>query len=101
MLTFNYAFQLLPGLYQVPVGARDINNGRTGTVQDWIEIPDLSAHELRLSTILAGERGSINPRETSQTPGIVMRASHDFHRAASLRFQFYVYHEPGPYGASL
>ena len=89
-LTFNYSLPLPPGLYQVRAGAREINSGRTGTVHEWIEIPNL-AHELRLSTILAGERAAGNPGGPNQTPRIIMRANHRFHRDASLRFQFYVY----------
>jgi len=88
-LTFNYSLPLPPGLYQVRAGAQDINTGRTGTVHDWIEIPDLSAHELRLSTILAGERVASN--SSGQPSGIIMRANHIFRRDASLRFQLYVF----------
>jgi hypothetical protein len=73
----------------VRAGAQDIKSGRTGTVHDWIEIPDLSAHELRLSTILAGERLTSN--SSGQPSGITMRANHHFRRDASLRFQLYVF----------
>jgi VWFA-related protein len=90
-LTFNYSLSLSPGLYQIRVGARDVNSGKIGTAHEWIEIPDLSARELRLSTILAGERTASTQNESTQTPRINMRADHHYHRGASLHFQINIY----------
>lgn len=90
-LTFSYSSPLPPGLYQVRIGARDISSGRTGSVFQWIEIPDLSSHKLTLSSVLAGERLLAPAGGNSQAPRTVMRADHRFHRDAALRFQLYVY----------
>ena len=90
-LTFNYSLSLSPGLYQIRVGARDVNSGKIGTTHEWIEIPDLSARELGLSRILAGERAASSQNESTQTPRINMRADHHYHRGASLHFQINIY----------
>jgi len=90
-LTFNYSLSLSPGLYQIRVGARDVNSGKIGTTHEWIEIPDLSARDLGLSTILAGERPASTQNESTQTPRINMRADHHYHRGASLHFQINIY----------
>ncbi len=90
-LTFNYSLSLSPGLYQIRVGARDVNSGKIGTTHEWIEIPDLSARELGLSRILAGERTATSQNESAQTPRINMRADHHYHRGASLHFQINIY----------
>jgi VWFA-related protein len=49
-----YTLRLGPGLYQVRVAARDQNSGRIGTTNAWIEIPDLSAPKLALSSLIVG-----------------------------------------------
>ena len=45
-------------MYQVRVAARDALSGRVGTAKSWVEIPDLSARKLTLSSIVAGERSA-------------------------------------------
>jgi hypothetical protein len=90
-LTFNYSLPLPPGLYQVRVGARDVNSGKVGTTHEWIEIPDLSVRELGLSTILAGEQAASTQNESTHTTRINMRADHHYHRGASLHFQINIY----------
>ena len=55
-LTYTHTIFPRPGLYQVRVAARDILSGKVGTAKSWVEIPDLSAKKLTLSSIVAGER---------------------------------------------
>ena len=59
-LTYTHNFFPRPGLYQVRVAARDALSGRVGTARSWIEIPDLSAKKLTLSSIVVGERLASN-----------------------------------------
>lgn len=59
-LTYTHNFFSRPGLYQVRVAARDALSGRVGTAKSWIEIPDLSAKKLTLSSIVVGERVASN-----------------------------------------
>jgi hypothetical protein len=63
-LTYTHNFFPRPGLYQVRVAARDALSGRIGTAKSWIEIPDLSAKKLTLSSIVVGER----PAATAPAP---------------------------------
>jgi len=60
---YNYRVPLAPGLYQVRVAARDRKSGRTGSAMRWVEMPDLAAHHLALSSIIAGERIATNDSE--------------------------------------
>lgn len=55
-LTYTHTVFPRPGLYQVRAAARDGLSGRVGTAKSWVEIPDLSASKLTLSSIVAGER---------------------------------------------
>lgn len=45
-----------PGLYQVRVAATDRKAGPVGTAWEWVEIPNLSAKTIALSSLLVGER---------------------------------------------
>jgi VWFA-related protein len=56
-LTYLNQFDVKPGLYQVRVAARDAD-GASDMAQQWISVPDLSAHHLALSSLLIGERGA-------------------------------------------
>ena len=58
---------LKPGLYQVRVVAADEKGGPTGSVWEWIEIPELSAKKLTLSTLLVGERKPVEVTNTGQS----------------------------------
>jgi hypothetical protein len=51
---YNHKLPLKPGLYQVRVASRDDRSGRVGSAAQWIEIPDLSARRLTLSSLLVG-----------------------------------------------
>jgi VWFA-related protein len=59
-LTYTHTVFPRPGLYQVRVAARDALSGRVGTAKSWIQIPDLSAKKLTLSSLVVGERSAAN-----------------------------------------
>jgi VWFA-related protein len=94
-LIFKYQASLPPGLYQIRVGARDEKSGKVGTVHQWIEIPDLSAHHLTLSSVIVGEPPPVATSEAQRDQNvptrILLHVDHRFHRNSSLRFIVYVY----------
>jgi hypothetical protein len=94
-LTFRHQVSLPPGLYQVRAGVRDEKSGKVGTVHQWIEIPDLAAHHLTLSSVLVGEpppRGT-SPAQSDQSlsPGVLLHVDHRFQRNSPLRFIIHIY----------
>ena len=94
LFSYRHEVALSPGLYQVRAAARDEQSGKVGTVYQWILIPDLSKHELTMSSIIAGEvsASGANPTQNEPTASrMTQRADHRFHRDASLRFFAYLY----------
>lgn len=65
-ITYTNYLSLKPGLYQVRVAAADEHGGPTGSAWDWIEISDVSAKKLALSTLFVGERRA--QTNTSDSP---------------------------------
>ena len=95
-LGYGYAVYLGPGLYQVRVGARDEKTGRAGSAHAWIEIPDLSAGQLALSSLVIGGRAPStisNASATTQKPEVSteLRIAHRFSPTDFLRFMVFVY----------
>ena len=100
-LVYVYPLTLPPGLYQVRVAVRDEKNGRIGSTQDWIEIPDISAHKVVLSSLVVSERTvtptAASPNATSsrndQLPQdqVTVRVDHRFQRNSFLRFLVFIY----------
>jgi hypothetical protein len=100
-LVYGYPLTLPPGLYQVRVAVREEKNGRIGSTQQWIDIPDLSAHKIVLSSLILSERivtpAAAEPRVNSagntQLPRdrVTPRVDHRFHRNSFLRFLVFIY----------
>jgi VWFA-related protein len=100
---YNNYSAIRPGLYQVRVAAADDKRHRAGSVQQWIEIPDLSTRSLALSTIIVGERKTEGPTEplTTQSsdapkpdnpfPQVNLNVDHRFSRSSYLRLLLFVY----------
>ncbi len=96
---YNHRVQLAPGIYQVRVAAREAKNGRVGHARQWIEIPDLAAERLTLSTLFLGgqmiEAGTKRAGETaSSAPQMQFSVDHRFQRASRLSFFVFVYNAP-------
>jgi VWFA-related protein len=94
-LTYTQTVFPKPGLYQVRVAARDALSGRVGTAKAWVEIPDLSAKKLTLSSIVAGER-SAALTEASSAGGLFskqvpLNIARRFRRDSFLRCLIFVY----------
>jgi VWFA-related protein len=91
---YNHRAPLAPGLYQVRVAARDEQTGRAGRAAEWIEIPDLAAGRLALSSLhLNGQAvGAGVPGDATPVQFSVARR---FNRASSLSFLVVAYNAAG------
>jgi VWFA-related protein len=94
-ITYTYPAILKPGLYQARVVVRDYKSGLSGSARSWIEIPDLSNHQLTLSSLLVGEHTqppitNVSNKSQEITP-VTQSANHRFRRASSLRFLVFLY----------
>jgi VWFA-related protein len=88
---YNYKSPLKPGLYQVRVAARDDRSGKVGSSMQWIEIPDLTAKRLTLSSLLIGGQlvGSAAQREGDAQ--VQFSVDRRFRRSAHLGFWIFIY----------
>jgi VWFA-related protein len=97
-LFYNYRTTVKPGLYQVRVAARDEQGGLVGSAARWVEVEDISARRLALSSLLVGER----PRDASSpraaqpaallpTGEATLSVDRRFARDSQLRYVLYVY----------
>jgi VWFA-related protein len=95
-LKYGYPLYLGPGLYQVRVGVRDEHSGRAGSAHGWIEIPNLAAKELALSSLRLGVRtpSTLSNASASGEPpvnSVDLSISHRFNPTDFLRFVVFVY----------
>ncbi len=93
-IPYSYEVFLPPGIYQVRVGARDPASGKTGTDYLWIEVPNLAAHKLTLSSIFLGQRLATQTQSDGAAAtnlGANFRADGRFERNSTLRFVLYIY----------
>jgi VWFA-related protein len=93
-VTYNYQAQLQPGLYQVRVATRDNKNRRMGSAMQWIEIPDLTARRLSLSSLLLGGMTKDVARLKGDPAAVAMphmSVDHSFTQTSKLRFLTYIY----------
>ena len=92
-IVWNQQLKLQPGLYQVRVAVRERATGRTGSAQQWIEVPDIASGQFQMSSLFLGERKAAPQDEkfaTAPQP-ITVDVDHHFARASVMRFQTYVY----------
>jgi len=91
VVIYSHKIPLKPGLYQVRVAARDDNSGDVGSAAQWIEIPDLAAKRLTLSSLLLG--GQLIGSNQKQAGAEQMQFSVDrrFMRGSHLNFLTIVY----------
>jgi VWFA-related protein len=83
---YNNRLQLPPGLYQIRVAARDPNNGRVGSAQQWVEIPNVAQGQLRLSSLLLGLQNVGPAKEQVQ-----FSVDHRFAQKSHLGFMAFIY----------
>ena len=91
---YNHRVPLQPGIYQVRVAARDVNNTRTGSARQWIEIPDLVGKRLALSSLFLGGQaivaGDARASGTTQ-PQMQFSVDRRFSRSSRLSFFLFAY----------
>jgi VWFA-related protein len=93
-IAYTYPITVEPGLYQVRVAVRDEKTGHTGSAHAWIEIPDLSNHKLKLSSLIIGsakDRTTNVSSSDTPAPQLGMSIDRQFKRDSILRFLFMVY----------
>lgn len=90
---YNYQLRLPPGLYQVRVAARDSISGRLGSASQWIEIPDLRAGKLALSSLVLGEvlEAPAANNATNTLSPVEASVERRFSRNTKLRFLLFIY----------
>lgn len=88
---YNYRATLQPGIYQVRVAARDDKSGLVGSAMQWIEIPDLAARRLALSSILVGGQVIEAKEKKDADPQVQFSVDHRFKRTSRLSFWVFVY----------
>jgi VWFA-related protein len=88
---WNQQLRLPPGLYQVRVAVRERGSGRTGSAQQWIEVPDVSKGGLQMSSLFLGERKAAPVEQAAQPRALLVDVDHRFARSSALRYQTYIY----------
>ncbi len=89
---YSHKLPLKPGIYQVRVAARDDKSGKVGSAAQWIEIPDLAAKRLTLSSLLLGGQfiGS-NQKQGAGGEQVQFSVDRRFRRASHLTFLTLIY----------
>lgn len=77
-----------PGLYQFRVAARESLTGLLGSASQWVEVPDLKASRLALSSLLLSEESTA---QASSAPTIIPKVARRFQRSAQLLLRLVVY----------
>jgi VWFA-related protein len=94
---YNYRTRLKPGLYQMRVAARDAKSGLVGSAVQWVEIPDLSARRLALSSLLVADSAAAAappPAAPGNAPAVAeaqISVDRAFTRSSRLRYLVFVY----------
>jgi len=83
---YNNRLPLAPGLYQVRVATRDINSGRVGSAQQWVEVPNLALGRLTVSSLMLGLENVGPAKEQVQ-----FSVDHRFARNGHLGFMAFIY----------
>jgi VWFA-related protein len=88
-LVYSQQMRVAPGLYQVRVATRDNKNARTGSANQWIEIPDVTKGDLFLGSLFVGEIMASGAGPAPQQA--LINVNRRFSRTSRLLFQTYVY----------
>jgi len=89
---YTHKLPLKPGLYQVRVASRDAETGNVGSAAQWIEIPDLAAKKLTLSSLMVGGQFiGANERQNSGSEQVQFSVDRRFRRSSHLNFLTIIY----------
>lgn len=96
-VVYNYKTQLSPGLYQVRAAVLDVKSGKVGGASHWIEIPDLSAHPLTLSSLLLrGTSHTVKTEELLSPSELQFSVDRHFSKRSQLNFFIFIYNAKKP-----
>jgi VWFA-related protein len=98
-VVYNYKTPLAPGLYQLRAATRDQKSGKVGSASQWIEIPDLKANRLTLSSLLLvsdviggdDKPGTANSNAPAAMPQVQFSVDHRFKKSSQLSFWIFIY----------
>ncbi len=89
---YSHKLPLKPGIYQVRVVAVDSKNGGFGSAAKWIEIPELTAKQLMLSSLLVGGQFiGAKQKQSGTQEQVQFSVDRRFARGAHLNFLTIVY----------
>lgn len=89
-VVYSYKTPLSPGLYQIRAAVRDEKSGKVGSATQWIEIPDLTAHPLTLSSLLL--RGITHAATAEESPSdLQFSVDRHFSKSSQLNFFIFIY----------
>lgn len=91
---------LQPGLYQVRVAVRERESGRTGSAQQWIEVPALAPGVMQMSSLFLAERKATTGEQAKEPRVLLVDVDHRFARSSVLRYQTYIYNAGGATAAA-
>jgi VWFA-related protein len=96
-LQISFAFQsvVAPGLYQARFASLDPKSHRTGSVSQWIDVPDVNGKGFTMSSVFLGVRPPVVTAEDKQAdaagPQVLVVPDRRFPRDAHARFLIYAY----------
>jgi VWFA-related protein len=88
-ITYAQPTPLSPGTYEVRVAALDSLSGRIGCAVEWLVLPDLTKHQLTLSSLLLN--GRVVEANKEETPQVQLSVDHRFQRSGNLSYWAFVY----------
>ncbi|HEV7746248.1 MAG TPA: VWA domain-containing protein [Pyrinomonadaceae bacterium] len=92
---WNQQLRVPAGLYQVRIALRERGTGRTGGVQQWIEVPEIAREKLQMSSLFAGERKATDEKSGGAPESLLVNVTGRFARSSALRYQTYLSHVAG------
>lgn len=94
-LRYQKSAPLPPGVYDVRLVVREESTGRLGSAAEWVEVPDVGAGKLSLSSLFLSS--GVRPANADPAKGAAaeqmreVQATKRFRRGEALYFQLYVY----------
>ncbi len=92
---YNNKMPLKPGVYQVRVAACDSQTGRVGSDARWVEIPDLGAKRLTMSSLMVGGQfvgsGQKQPDAAGEAVPVQFSVDRRFKSGSHLNFITMIY----------
>lgn len=88
---YTYKLPLKPGIYQVRVATRDDKSGKVGSAAQWIEIPDLAAKRLTLSSLMLGGQFIGSSQKEAGGEQVQFSVDRRFLRGSHMNFLTIIY----------